>query len=144
MTARGAVVYKNNIYHCPMELRLYDSNSNVLATATVTDIDHMATITQRVVWFANDVRLTAGAQYRLTLRPTATTASDWRMYKLVFVDANARAAIPYGDVTQKTSRTDLGAWTNTPLELYPWLALVVNDIQWTNLQHNSTKHWYVS
>lgn len=111
--------------NAPFQVRLYDASDAVVASATVTDIDHVQDY-GLIDLFWDPVSLPAG-NYRLTVLPTSTTTI--RVGGLQFISADARKApiLPAAGNWQRTHRTDEGAWTKVDTDLM-YMALHLSQI----------------
>lgn len=109
------------------EVLLYDTSNNIIAQATWLDPDlRSATGAGRfeLYWDA-EATLTAGAQYRLVVKPTTVTS-----VVVSCLDVNTAAymsALSGGTDGHFTQRTDAGSWTQTTTKK-PMFALIVNGI----------------
>jgi len=111
------------------DLVLYDSSDAVLASYT-NDPDIRGTTTGQCLsyLFATSVTLTAGATYRLVLKPT--TGSSVVLYD-ADVESSARLqAMATGVNWYGTSRTNAGAWTDTDTTV-AFLGLIVDGVDTT-------------
>lgn len=94
-----------------LDVVLYDSSNNVLATYT-HDPDYSSSATRYARFlFSSSVDLTAAATYRLVLKPTSTSNVS-----LYVATANSAALIgmwPMGANWHYTARTDAGSWSQT-------------------------------
>lgn len=108
------------------DLVLYDSSDAVIAS---TSIDHDQTCgfsgDLALLYFAASPTLSANTDYRLVLKPTSAT--NVSITELALADATHRGAYDGGDAFQFTSRTDAGAWTDSPLT-WPMLGLIIDAV----------------
>lgn len=105
---------------------LYDASNNVLASVSVDKDTRGDTAGEPyIVLFASDVTLTAGATYRLCVKPT--TGSSIALIYYVF-RASTEVAQVIGMSAQMSTRTDAGAWSQTSTQL-PAIALLINGVE---------------
>jgi hypothetical protein len=106
-------------------VKLYDSNNNVLATASVdanaqAGVDNFSHI--QVYWAS--VTLVAGQQYRLTILPD--TATNVNLTTVTFASAALRENL--GMFGGRTHRTNAGAWTDTDTTGH-YISPLINTIE---------------
>lgn len=129
MAIGGAMVACNNTPG-DYDVVLYNSSSVALAfvsvpTAGIQTGQNGAFVVAR---FA-DVELTAGAVYRLVVKPTSTTSCDL-VHQTVSAAADL-AAFPLGTALYATQRTDGGAWTDTATRrpcVFPIITKLADDL----------------
>lgn len=99
------------------------------ATETLTiDPDYRTTtnLCRRPVYFAAEHTLTAGVTYRFVVKPTS--GSSISLGQFTVADAAYMAAMPLGTACHLTTRTDGGAFSETPT-IRPWMGLIISAIQ---------------
>jgi len=89
------------------EFVLYDSASNVIASVNVSGSEKSNSNTNSHHLFTTPVTLSAGVDYRLTLKATHATNIVAQYYS----ERRGHTVPVFGTTIQKTSRTDSGAWT---------------------------------
>lgn len=91
---------------------LYDSSSSALATKSISGKRMSAASANRPVegLFDAGVVLTAGATYRLSVKPS--TANNVNVTYWDFPSAAAMDALPGGQSVYYSTRTDAGSWTD--------------------------------
>lgn len=100
------------------EIVLYDSNNNVLATCALDkDVRSNTAAGTLVGRFSSQITLTAGASYRLIIKPT--TATSLTFYFLDVASAALMDCFSAGSSWLYTSRTDAGAWSETTTRFLP-------------------------
>lgn len=109
---------------------LYDSGGSALATIAL-DLDQyrLASVGSSLHYFPTAVTLAANTNYRLVIKPTVTSSITVGQYVL---DTSAgttalREAGVGGTTWQLTTRTDAGAWTDTP-DTIACIGLIVDQI----------------
>lgn len=105
------------------ELHLYDSgNTSIASVTTAADPQVRSAVGAGMheYYFNTDVTLTAGATYRIVLKPTSTTSLTVQVLDLD--QAGYMSAMPGGTNWQYTSRVDAGAFSETSTRRLPiWL-----------------------
>lgn len=99
------------------DIVLYDNGGSALGTIAL-DLDHyrLASASSSIHYFSSAISLAANTNYRLVIKPTVTSSMSATQYAL---DTSAgttalREAGVSGTTWQLTTRTDAGAWTDTP------------------------------
>jgi hypothetical protein len=114
ITWTGAIVHSGADY----TVLLYDAADGILATA-FQDANWQYVISGAKQWipFATPPTLTAGATYRVIIKPSTT--NTLRIVVPLFNSSAIRAAIQSQDTWQWTERTDNGPWTDRPTQRAP-------------------------
>lgn len=117
---------------CTFELVLYDSANNVVAKGTVSDKDYVAKdLYVDIYW--SPVVLTAGAIYRLIVKPTTGTGGEIRIFRFQMYDQNAMYMWPCGNTWQGTSRVDGGPWSDVATDMY-YMALWLSEMSYSEVR----------
>lgn len=133
MTMAG--IYVNARFDGDADIVLYDSPSNVLATVpgydgttSVDTVDKDIAYDILSYWgqwmFSTPVNLEPNTTYRVSLKPTTTTAV---YYFAIAVPTNAALAQFSSTAFYKTYRTDGGSWTDVDTQAPNW-ALIISAI----------------
>lgn len=106
--------------------KLYDSANNLLASVSsfAPVVSDNNTSPYNLYW--DEVSLTAGETYRVTILPNSTTDANPAAFDFES-ETSKNNTIPSGSNWQATYRTDAGAWTDDASGVV-WLSLLISDI----------------
>jgi len=106
---------------------LYDTDgTTVLASVSMDgDVKGGTAMNRMVVYFPTPVTLTAGASYRLSVKPT--TANSVTVIEMTVNNAAYLEAIPGGTTCILSTRTDAGAWSDTTT-IRPKQGLIIDQL----------------
>lgn len=109
---------------------LYDTGGSAFTNGTVSldkDVRADANNGWLVAMFAADITLLANTDYRMSLRPSTSTAVSLGRYT---TDSTAiAAAAPGGTHWRKTSRTDAGSWTDVNEANRRFMGLIISALE---------------
>lgn len=104
-----------------------DAGTELSSSLTAYDGDHTSATNSGIAsaYFDNNVLLTAGTTYRLSIEPT--TATNAAVYTHTLPSANARSATPAGTGCHYTTFAT-GAWTDTSTSSLPVMDLLIDQL----------------
>lgn len=106
---------------------LYDTGGSVVASGSLLATERASTAGLPVfVPFVSRPTLTAGAVYRVAVKPTTT--SNVSVYDYAVASAARLAGAPTGATWYSSTRTDAGSWTDDDTIVPSWTALVIDGI----------------
>jgi hypothetical protein len=128
MAVSGFWFYSSFAAGSSADIKLYDSNNNVLTSLSLdTDITTSNQIHRGI--FPTSQTLDANTNYRLVFKPTTDTNLSFTNFNVA--TASLMNAVPGGRTWQATSRTDNGSWTDVPTSR-PWMGLFFDSVAETN------------
>lgn len=123
----GASIFVAPTAGSAFDVVLYDTDgTTVLASVSMDgDVRGGTAINRMAIYFTSPVILTAGASYRLSIKPT--NANNITVLEYTVNAAAYLEAIPGGTSCILSTRTDAGAWTDTTT-IRPKQGLIIDQV----------------